>query len=186
MSSSAINLEWLVREHLSAAEDDATEALTRRLRVVRRRRYLTPSELEAVCRWKSARAIVHIRANDYHRIRRATGAAFATRNEQVRLESLLRLKGVSVPMASALLTLVDPKRYGVIDIRVWQLLYAVGAVTENPRGVGFSVKNWIAFLAILRPLALRLGVTVRDVERTLFDVHRAKQERRLYELTPRT
>lgn len=176
MSSGAINLESLVRNHLSATEDEATDALTRRLRVVRRRRYLTQSELEAVCRWKSARAIVHIRANDHHRVRRATSAAFAARNEQARLESLLLLEGVSVPMASAVLTLVDPKRYGVIDIRVWQLLHEAGAVTDNPRGVGFSVKNWLAFLATLRPLSRRLGVTVRDVERTLFEVHRARQE----------
>lgn len=186
MNPPASGLESLVREHLSVGEEDSTAALTQRLRVVRRRRYLTRSELEAVCRWKSARAIVHIRANNHHRIRAATSAAFSTRNEQFRLESLLRLKGVSVPMASAVLTLVDPKRYGVIDIRVWQLLHDAGAVTENPRGVGFSVKNWLVFLATLRPLALRLGVTVRDVERTLFYLHRAKQEGRLYEFGPRT
>jgi hypothetical protein len=42
-------------------------------------------------------------------------------------------KGVSVPMASALLTLLDPKRYGVIDIRVWQLLHRMGTSEEGYR-----------------------------------------------------
>ena len=97
------------------------------------------------------------------------------------MEALLQLQGVSVPMASALLTLLDPKRYGVIDIRVWQLLYAVGAVSENPRGVQFSLKNWLRFLAILRHHASRLGVTARDIERALFAAHRANQQGRLYE-----
>ena len=101
------------------------------------------------------------------------------------MEALLQLQGVSVPMASALLTLLDPKRYGVIDIRVWQLLHAIGAVGENPRGAQFSLKNWLQFLVILRHHASRLRVTARDIERTLFDAHRAHQQGTLYERTLR-
>ena len=104
----------------------------------------------------------------------------ATRSERRRLEALLRLKGVSVPMASAALTLLYPKRYGVIDIRVWQLLYVVGAVNEKQGGVNFSVENWLEFLAILRHLSSKFGVSARAVERTLFDVHKANQKDRLY------
>ena len=39
-------------------------------------------------------------------------------SERKRFEALLDLRGVSVSMASALLVLLNPKRYGVIDIRV--------------------------------------------------------------------
>jgi hypothetical protein len=173
-------LEPLIREHLSVEEDEATALLCRGLRAAKRRGYLMPAELEAVCRWKSARAIRHIRANSHHRVRAATGAALATRSEQRRLEALLQLKGVSVPMASAVLMLLDPKRYGVIDIRVWQLLYAVGAVSENQRGVHFSLENWLQFLAILRDLSSRFRVTARAIERTLFNVHKAQQKDTLY------
>ena len=134
----------------------------------------------AVCHWKSSRAIQHIRANTHHRIRAATYTAMATRSERRRLEALLQLKGVSVPMASAVLTLLYPRRYGVIDIRVWQLLYGVGAVTYNPGGTGFRLTSWLEFLAILRRLSSTLGVTARAVERTLFDVHKSRQTGRLY------
>jgi hypothetical protein len=175
------DLERLVREHLSVEEDAGTAQLSRQLQAARRRGYLTSGELEAVCRWKSSRAIRYIRANSHHRVLSATRAALSTRSESARLLALLQLQGVSVPMASALLTLVDPRRYGVIDIRVWQLLFAIGAVRENQRGVGFSLAQWLQFLAVLRHLSARLGVTARDVERTLFDVHRAHQARTLYE-----
>ncbi|MGH9888641.1 MAG: hypothetical protein ACREBE_24125, partial [bacterium] len=147
------DLEPLVREHLSVEEDAGTVFLTGKLRAAKRRGYLTRGELEAVCRWKSARAIRYIRANSHYRVRTVTGAALATGNEERRLEALLQLDGVSVAMASAVLTLLDPKRYGVIDIRVWQLLYAMGAVTENPKGVQLRAKNWLQFLAILRRLS---------------------------------
>jgi len=175
------SLGSLVRRHLSLEEDDRTTLLSRKLRAAKVRGYLTQDELAAVCRWKSARAIQHIRANNHHRVRAATAAAMATSSERRRLEALLQLKGVSVPMASAVLMLLYPKRYGVIDIRVWQLLYAVGAVSEKRGGTNFSAKNWLEFLVILRRLSSKLGVTARAVERTMFDMHKANQKDRLYE-----
>ena len=169
-----------VRLHLSAKEDAGTRALSRRLRAGRRRGYLTKGELIAACRWKSPRSAPHVRANTHHRIRAATAAALSTRDEAARLESLVRLSGVSVPTASAILTLLDPGRYGVIDIRVWQLLHAAGEVGTNRDGVGFGTRNWLQFLAILRARAARLRVGARTVERTLFEMHRARQRGTLY------
>jgi hypothetical protein len=150
------------------------------MRNARRRGYLTQSEFEAVCVWKSARAIQHIRANSPSEIRQATQRALATRDEDRRLSELLALRGVAVPTASSILMFIDPKRYGVIDIRVWQLLYAVGAVTTKPAGAGFSANDWRKFLAILRPMAGRFRVSVRDLERALFSVHQQHQQSRLY------
>jgi hypothetical protein len=75
-------------------------------------------------------------------------------------------------MASAILMLLYPRRYGVIDIRVWQLLHTVGSVRKAPSGVGFSFNNWYQFLMIIRYFAQKHGVKARDIERTLFLVHR--------------
>ena len=179
-------LASVLRRSLSTTEDPATTVLVERLRAARRRGYLTPGELEAVCRWKSARAIQHIRANSAASIRSATRRALTTRNEQRRLEALCSLQGVSVPMASALLTLLDPRRYGVLDIRVWQLLHALGLVRGRPGGTGFGLTHWLAFLTITRDFAQRLGVTARDVERTLFAIHRDHQQGLLYARVSRT
>ena len=176
------NLEPLLRGCLSKSEDEKTLALMQKLRPARRRRYLTPGELEAVCRWKSARAIRHIKANSPWRVRSATHRALATRSERQKLKFLRTLQGVSVPMASAILMLLDPRRYGVIDIRVWQLLYKLGVVAQKPSGMGFNFNNWYRFLMIVRYLARKLRVNARDIERTLFFVHREYQKGRLYAL----
>jgi hypothetical protein len=172
-------LEGLVRRHL-ADEDEGTLRLFRELRPARRRGYLTRSELEAVCRWKSPRAIWHVRANTHHAIRRATSIVFTTRSETRRMDALLTLKGVSVPMASSALMLLFPRRYGVIDIRVWQLLHRAGAVRGNAAGVGLTAAHWHEFLAIVRGLGRTLRLTPRQVELALFEAHRAAQEGRLY------
>ena len=174
------SLEPLVRDHLSAEEDPGTAALILRLRPARRRGYLTRTEFEAACRWKSARASHLFRTNSPQRIRRATTAALSARDERQRLEALLTLQGVSVPMASAVLTLLDSERYGVIDIRVWQLLHEVGAVEGNRAGTGFTFAHWSRFLDVIRRLSTQFDVPARAIERTLFAVHQKYQEGLLY------
>jgi len=144
------------------------------------RGYLTRRELITVCRWKSPRAMKHIRNNHERTIKRITKAAFGTRGERKKLALLTTLNGVSVPMASSILTLTNPRRYGVLDIRVWQLLYTMGSVATNPDGAGFSFTHWSHFLTILRQFARKYNVGARDIERTLFNVHVLYQKGTLY------
>jgi hypothetical protein len=96
------------------------------------------------------------------------------------MELLTSLYGVSIPMASSILMLTKPQRYGVIDIRVWQLLYEMGSVRTNANGVGFNFKNWRQYLTILRYYANKYKVGARDIERTLFRVHVLYQKGILY------
>jgi hypothetical protein len=173
-------LEPLVRAHLVADDDDQVWQLALELRPARQRGYLTLRELASICHWKSPRAIRQIRRNSKHAVRAVTRRALLSRNERERVSTLIELYGVSVPMASAVLTLLFPRRYAVIDIRVWQLLHRLGSVTRNARGVGLSVDHWLEFLAIVRRVAAALRVTPRRAERTLFGIHRAHQRGTLY------
>jgi len=173
-------LETLVRERLIRDEDPGTADLIERLRPARTRGYLTRGELERVCRWKSPRSAGLVRRNSPRRVRNATAAMIRTIDERERFDRLLSLHGVSVPSASAVLTMLEPERYGVIDIRVWQLLHAMGAVDGNARGAGFTFDQWHRFLHVIRDLAARLEVPARAVERTLFAAHREHQVGTLY------
>lgn len=170
----------VVRKYLLTEEWEDTAEVIRQMRAARKRGYLTLAELEVVCRWKSPRAIRYIRSNTAADIRSATRKALGTRSERRRLEALTSLHGVSVPMASAALTLVEPRRYGVVDIRVWQMLHALGAVTKNRAGVGFNFSHWYQFLTMLRYFAARHRVKARDVERALFLAHKDRQKGTLY------
>ncbi len=129
-----------------------------------------------MCSWKSPRPRHLYQMNSSAVIRRVSIKVFAAKCERRRIELLTSLKGVGVPTASAILTLTDPQDYGVINIRVWQLLYQYGAVATRPSGVGFSCENWLEFLERLRYWARKFNVTVRDVERALFEHHRDNQE----------
>jgi hypothetical protein len=117
-------------------------------------------------------------------VRTVSRAALAARSERARMEELTRLAGVSIPVASAILTLIDPRRYGVLDIRVWQLLVALGVMDRKPAGRGFTVVDWLAYLDVLRHHARALRASPRRVELTLFEHHRRVQRGRLYDPVP--
>lgn len=171
----------LLRRELVTEEDAATSALMARVREARRRGFISRDEFLAMCRWKSPRALRHYQRNPAGRVHEASRLALAARTERRRMEHLLALDGVSVPVASAILTLLDPRRYGVLDIRAWQMLYAMRGVDANPAGRGFTVGQWLRYLETLRQHARRLRVPVRAVEYTLFLCHRKRQRGRLYD-----
>src|SRR5262249_16335792 len=151
-----------------------------RLRHVKRVGEFTRAEFLAMCRWKSPRAAALYAENRSAAVRSVSRAVLATRSERRRLELLTTLRGVSVPVASSILTLIHPHRYGVLDIRAWQLLFALGCVPSKPGGRGFRLLDWLRYLAILRHHGRRLGASARAVEYTLFLGHRARHSGRLY------
>ena len=175
------SLSALLRRELLLDEDAGTVDLMRRLRHVKRTGEFSRAEFLRMAAWKSPRATPHYRKNTPARVRATSRAVLASRSEQRRLELLMGLEGVSVPVASAILTLIDPQRYGVLDIRVWQLLFALGCVDKKPAGRGFSGRDWLHFLTQLRGEARRLRAPVRAVEYTLFRFHRRLQIGRLYD-----
>ena len=174
------SLEALLARELIREEHAPTAALIDDLRGVRRRGSFTRAEFRRMCQWKSPRARRLWETNSAARVRAVSRAVLATRDERRRMELLTSLTGVGVPMASAILTLIDPRRYGVLDIRAWQLLFAIRSVDANRRGQGFTVAQWLDFLTALRSHAGRLRVTARAIEYTLFHCHRKFQHGTLY------
>ena len=173
------SIERVLRLRLRKSADPAEE-LIGRLSHIKRQAYFTKPEFIEMCGWKSPRPRHLYESNTSAEVRRVSAEVFAANCERRKLELLTSLKGVGVPTASAILTLTDPQAYGVIDIRVWQLLYQFGVVATRRSGVGFSCDDWIEFLERLRGWARRFNVTVRDVERALFDHHKEIRPGTLY------
>ena len=174
------SLRDLLTQEPIVEEDVPTSKIIRRLSHVKADGELSRGEFLDICYWKSPRAIRLCERNSASKIEEVSRKVFGTTNERRRLQLLTGLRGVSVPTASAILTLTDPKHYGVIDIRVWQLLHKLQSVKKNPAGQGFSFEHWYQYLKILRHHAQRLRVPVRSIELTLFKFHRDHQAGTLY------
>jgi len=119
-------------------------------------------------------------SNTEDEVRTFSAQAFGAPDEARRILYLCRLRGVGIPVASAFLSLIDPEHYGVIDIRVWQLLALYQEVDYDPDGRTLQVLHWLDYLDKIRLWANELKVSGRTIERTLFQHHRDIQTERLY------
>ena len=164
-------------------EDKKTTELFSKFGNLKRRTHLTKEEAIEILKWKSPRPLPHYEKNTDAEYRIITEAAFSTEHEGLKMHTLRALKGVHYPAASAILMFHDPKRYPVIDIRVWQQLYAIGFVKTNPRGQSFSLDEWLIYLTVMREIADEFELPVRHIEKRFFDWHKDEQKksaRRLY------
>jgi len=174
------NIKELIKARLSTEENTETKKLIVELKDVIIRGYFTKEEFLKIGMWKSPRPKNWYLANSEKEIIKISQKVFSTDYEKRRIELLTKLKGVSVPTASAILMLTDPKNYGVIDIRVWQVLYTYGSVKVKPTGKNFSFNNWYNYLKQIRYFAKIFSVKARDIERTIFYYHFEIQEGTLY------
>lgn len=173
-------IEDLIRNELNTDEDTETLNLINSLAGVRKRGYFNKEEFLKMGMWKSPRPKQKYLKNSEVEVISISEKALATKFEKRKIEFLGKLHGVLIPTASAILTLIEPQNYGVIDIRVWQVLYLYGSVKDRPDGTNFDFKNWYNYLMKLRYYAKKFKVSVRDIERTIFYHHKNIQDGNLY------
>ena len=171
----------LVRENVVTEPEDAKQLFSK-MQEARKKGFLTKEEFLQICMWKSPRPKKHYLSNSEENINKITKEAFLTSSEELKISFLTSLKGVSIPVASAILTSINPQDYGVIDIRVWQTLHTYEQVETKPKGQGFILSDWIIYLSILRKYAEILKLRARDIEIILFFYHKKKQIGNLYSL----
>lgn len=127
----------------------------------RARGYYRLDEFIKVCRWKTPRSGPRVAANTAKEIADATGRALATSDEGQRMTALLELAGVGVPTASTLLFFAFPDDYPILDVR------ALESLGVNERS-SYPVKFWLAYLATCRELASRHQVSIRTLDKALW------------------
>ena len=132
------------------------------------RGHLTRPEFLQLCAWKSVRTKPRCRKNSARKIETLTRAAFATPDEALKIDLLRLLEGVEWPTASTILHFCDARPYPILDYRaLWSLGYA-----KPPR---YTMEFWLAYLAFTRELAARLELTIRTVDKALWQYSKEKQ-----------
>jgi hypothetical protein len=144
----------------------------RRLKArLRRRRargpmYLTRAELVRLGEWKASRIRPLIARNTAAGVRGLTTAAFLIQDERLRIRLLQGLSGVGLPVASVLLHFASPARYPVYDVRVLAALRRLGVGDRFPP----TPDGWVAYVACLRRLARRHRVSLRTLDKALWQL----------------
>ena len=140
--------------------------------------YLTKQDFLKIVRWKAVRAIRKAEANSEEVIENITKFAFGVENEEVKIRVLTSLNGVSVPMASAILTVFNPDKYGVIDIRAWHSLCNLGEL-QCKKDI-YNFQDWILYLNTIRKLARQNNVSPREIDMALFMYDKLNRVEKLY------
>lgn len=155
--------KWAARYDVRV--DDGLAELGQR---ARKRGYLTGKDLRTLARWKTPRTAAQVARNAEAFVRDVTRVAFATECERPRVEVLLLLRGVAWPTASVILHFVYPDLYPILDYRA---LWSVGVSPAPPYGFAF----WQRYLAFTRATARRLRVSMRDLDRALWQYSKEKE-----------
>jgi hypothetical protein len=133
--------------------------------------YLTRPQLLRVCEWKSPRSRPRCQRNDAALVEETTRLALGAASERLRIGLLLLLDGVAYPTASVILHFCHRDRYPILDVRA---LWSVGAEAGQREG-GYSFDFWQAYVDYTRELAERQGVTMRVLDRALWQFSLERQ-----------
>jgi hypothetical protein len=127
----------------------------------RRRGHYTRAEFIEICSWKTVRSRPKVASNPEAAVVDASCRAFAADDEGVRISALLELEGVGVPTASTLLYVAFPDDYPILDVRA---LESLGVKPRSQYPIGF----WLEYLEACRELARRQGVSIRALDKALW------------------
>lgn len=135
------------------------------------------ANLETIVRWKSERVVHYLIANSEAQIRKILAiAASPETSTSDAINALTSLRGIDLPIASAILTAIEPERYTVLDFRA---LEALGHARHN---VEFYVE-YVAFckhLAECRVIQPQPGLpgptALHALERALWEYSRSRSE----------
>lgn len=138
------------------------------------------ANLEAIVRWKSERVVHYLIGNSEAKIRRVLSiAASPESSTRQAVEALMELRGVDLPIASAILAAIEPEQYNVLDFRT---LEALGHARHD-------VEFYVEYAAFCRRLAERGLVkpqgnlpgptALHALERAMWEWSRVRTEQRV-------
>jgi hypothetical protein len=132
---------------------------------------ITKPDFLEICEWKSARHRRHYAENSAELIDEATRIALSARDERIRIGVLLPLRGVGWPVASTLLYFAHRDPYPILDFRA---LWSLGI--DDPPFV-YDFAYWNAYVTACRRIAEEAGVTIRELDRALWQFSKEHQVR---------
>jgi hypothetical protein len=135
---------------------------------VRRQGYLTREQFLRIAEWKTVRSRPRCERNEEEYVREVTRAAFATTDERFKIHALRLLEGVEWPTASVILHFCDRGRYPILDVRA---LWSSGLDGSPSHAFGL----WMAYTGFLRGVAAKAGVSMRTLDKALWQYSKEKQ-----------
>jgi thermostable 8-oxoguanine DNA glycosylase len=114
----------------------------------------------------ATRSAYHVERNPRDRCREVTENVRRVAGDFSKIHLLSGLSGFKAPMASAVLTALDPERHAVVDTRVWAQLERLGAL--EGRKESFDAADYVRMIEPIREIAEETGYSTAEVGYALF------------------
>lgn len=121
----------------------------------------TRANLMTIHRWKTkGRGAARLDRNTDAEVADALGLAVAAKTDRAAASVLCGLAGVRLPVASAILTAIDPARFTIIDFRALESLDAADRYVD--------LALYLEYLGHCRGLAANARVSLRTLDKALW------------------
>lgn len=111
--------------------------------------------------------------NEFETVREVIADVVASTDLNERIEGLIELEGINLPVATAFLQYIDPELYLVIDERTWGVLREVGKL-DDPYPDAPSVDEYREFLDTCRRTSEEFDVDLWTLYRALWRLDRSE------------
>lgn len=141
--------------------------------------FLSLADLHKLAHWKSQRSAGRVKLNRDSDVRKFTRVALdlASRRNlppSIPISVLTILEGIRVPTASVVLTVWDPRTFGIIDVNAWSALFNYSSARSTP----FEAREYDYYTSILHELRRMTGLTAREIDIALWTWWDEKKEDR--------
>jgi hypothetical protein len=154
------DIQKLITQYLNTPNQNGTAADKERNMEAAGRRIvqstMSRQDADIIYKWKSARRMDLFSNNTDGEVLQALRDAIAAKTPREAIESLTRLQGVGIKMASAILTGMFPELYTVCDFRAAE---ALGMKDSD------DVDFYTSYLEFCRRTAKEYGVSLRNFDR---------------------
>lgn len=133
-----------------------------------KRGHLTRDEFLELCAWKSRRTRPLCESNTASFVEEVTAIALAAKNEQVRIQVPMLLRGVNWPTSSVILHFCSKDPYPILDFRA---LWSLSIDQPPPYTFGF----WWEYTEFCRALAATHSLTMRELDMALWQYSKENQ-----------
>lgn len=116
--------------------------------------------LQPIIVWKASRALGHVGQNTAEELEEALSFVVKGISDRASIALLMGLRGVRAPMASAILTAIDPERFTVVDKLALKSL--------KQQRSDLTPSFYVAYLKFCRATAQEQGLSLRDLDRALW------------------
>jgi len=135
----------------------------------RKNKTLSDEEFFKIIIWKSNRVKGKVLAGikkSNKSVKQIMREVYNANTSEEKIKLLTNIKGIGLPIASAILTVCYPKKFTILDYRVWDILFKDKKVKgKNPSK---TISEYLDYVDICKNYAKKLKLSLRDFDRTMW------------------